>query len=88
MLSYIWDTATIRDIGENYRKQFSDEDSERKLVNFLSDYASTESTTTIEMLRQQIANDYSQGNIVLVDGWVLSRTEARQCALFSLKQTN
>ena len=88
LLSYIWDTATIRDIGENYRKQFSDEDSERKLVNFLSDYASTESTTTIEMLRQQIANDYSQGNIVLVDGWVLSRTEARQCALFSLKQTN
>lgn len=88
LLSHIWDGTTIGDIGETYRKQFSDENSERKLAKLLSDYASTASTTTIEMLRQQIADDYSQENTVMVDGWILSRTEARQCALFSLTQTN
>ena len=33
---------------------------------------------------QQVRNDFAAGRIVLVDGWVLSATEARQCALFSL----
>lgn len=88
LLSHIWDGTIIGDIGETYRKQFSDENSKRKLAKLLSNYASTESTTTIEMLRQQIADDYSQENTVMVDGWILSRTEARQCALFSLTQTN
>ncbi|WP_242082892.1 hypothetical protein [Aestuariivivens sediminis] len=88
LLSNILDGTTIRNIGEIYRKQFSDENSERKLAKLLSDYASTESTTTIEMLRQQIAVDYDKGNTVMVDGWILSRTEARQCALFSLTQTD
>jgi hypothetical protein len=89
LLSHIWDGTTIGDIGETYRKKFTNENSERKLVKLLSDNASTEeSTKTIEMLRQQIADDYSQENTVMVDGWILSRTEARQCALFSLTQTN
>ncbi|TDI68072.1 MAG: hypothetical protein E2O86_07985 [Bacteroidetes bacterium] len=88
LLSHIWDGTTIGEIGEIYRKQFSDENSERKLVKHLSDYESTESTTITEVLRQQITDDYNKGNTVMVDGWVLSRTEARQCALFSLTQTN
>lgn len=86
-LSHIWDGTTIGEIGETYRKQFSDESSERKLVKLLSEYVSTETTTTIDVLRQQIADDYRKGNTVMVDGWILSRTEARQCALFSLTQS-
>jgi hypothetical protein len=35
-------------------------------------------------LRQQAAQDYARGNVVLVDGWVLSRTEAQLCALVAL----
>jgi hypothetical protein len=88
LLSHIWDGTTICEIGEIYRKQFSDENSERKLVKHLSDYESTETTTITEVLRQQITDDYNKRNTVMVDGWVLSRTEARQCALFSLTQTN
>jgi len=87
LLSHIWDGATIGEIGEAYLKKFPNENSERKLAKLLSDYASTEeSTKTIEILRQQITNDFKKGNNVMVDGWVLSRTEARQCALFSLTQ--
>jgi hypothetical protein len=35
-------------------------------------------------LRQQAMQDYAAGNVVLVDGWVLSRTEAQLCALVAL----
>jgi hypothetical protein len=33
----------------------------------------------------QVRDDFAAGRTVLVDGWVLSVTEARQCALYSLK---
>ena len=35
-------------------------------------------------IEQQVRGDFAAGRTVLVDGWVLSATEARQCALFSL----
>jgi len=31
-----------------------------------------------------VTADFERGNAVVIDGWVLSATEARQCALFSL----
>src|SRR5947209_10503785 len=31
-----------------------------------------------------VREDFEQGRTVVVDGWILSVTEARQCALFSL----
>jgi hypothetical protein len=35
-------------------------------------------------IEKKIQDDFAAGQTVLVDGWVLSVTEARQCALFSL----
>jgi hypothetical protein len=35
-------------------------------------------------IENEIQDDFAVGRTVLVDGWVLSATEARQCALFSL----
>jgi hypothetical protein len=37
-----------------------------------------------ESLDDQIEDDFEEGRTVVVDGWVLSVTEARQAALFSL----
>lgn len=89
LLSHICDAATIGIIGDAYRKKFPNENDELKLAKLLSDHNSTkESTKTIEVLRQQIIKDYTQNNTVMIDGWVLSKTEARQCALFSLTQAN
>ena len=87
LLSYIWDGNTISEIGEMYRKQVSKENSERKLVSLILNNVSSDLTTT-KMLRQQITYDYKSGDTVMVGGWILSRTEARQCALFSLTQKN
>jgi hypothetical protein len=33
---------------------------------------------------ERIRRDFERGDTVVVDGWILSVTEARQCALFSL----
>ncbi len=33
---------------------------------------------------ERVTADFASGSVVVVDGWVLSVTDARQCALFSL----
>jgi hypothetical protein len=38
----------------------------------------------IGSIDDQIRDDFTAGRTVVVDGWVLSVTEARQAALFSL----
>ncbi len=35
-------------------------------------------------IEEQIRDDFAAGRTVVVGGWVLSETEARQCALYSL----
>ena len=35
-------------------------------------------------IEEQIRDDFAAGRTVVVAGWVLSETEARQCALYSL----
>ena len=84
LLSHIWDNKTIGDIGEKYRVKFPNENNEDILEKLLSVHSSNSSTKTIERLRKQISDDYTEGNTFMIDGWILSRTELRQCALFSI----
>ena len=86
-LSYIWDRETIINIGTNYRKQIPVEDNETSLVKLLST-DTNEDSSAIEALKKEIKNDFEHGNTVMIDGWILSVTEARQCALFSIIQPN
>lgn len=44
-----------------------------------------DNTQLAQLLEENIRNDYSSGNIVTLKGWVLSLTEARQCALYSFE---
>jgi nitrogen fixation protein len=37
-----------------------------------------------KLLEEKIRDDYAGGRIVIIKGWVLSITEARQSALYSL----
>jgi len=47
---------------------------------------SADSALVASQLAKKIQQDFQQDKTVVVDGWVLSRTEARQCALFSLTE--
>jgi len=74
-------------VGTNYRKQIPVEDNETSLVKLLST-DTNEDSSAIEALKKEIKNDFEKGNTVMIDGWILSVTEARQCALFSIIQPN
>ncbi len=87
-LSGICDLNTIREIGKAYRLQTPSETEADKLAELLSvDSAgnpvssSTDDLIIKNLLNQKIKHDFETDNTVIVNGWVLTKTEARQCAL-------
>jgi len=90
-LSHICDTHTIRDIGLNYRLLVPAESGPDKLAELLSmDSAGAPISTSANklfvqtLINQKITQDFEKSNTVVVKGWILSVTEARQCALFAV----
>ncbi len=86
LLSDIWDHQAISRIGKLYQEQYPGENTERKLVKLLSVGKSKDKNDFPESITSRIKEDYKTGKIVTLDGWILSVTEGRQCALFSLIQ--
>ena len=78
LLSLIWDETSISAIGAKYIEKFPEENSELTLAKAL--FAKSENQS-YDKLEGMTRGDFSSGNTVIVDGWVLSKTEARQCAL-------
>jgi hypothetical protein len=92
-LSQICDEKMIIDIGIAYRKMYPKLDNKDKLVKQLMKNESGEDIKTTKdsdenekILEEKIISDFKQLNTVIVKGWVLSVTEAQQCALFTLTQ--
>lgn len=92
-LQRLFDSKTIQEIGEVYQKQAKDENDETVLVKLLSAdkqgnpvSAAADSASLASILSQKVQEDFEQNKTVVVNGWVLSLTEARQCALFSLTE--
>jgi len=91
LLARICHDKEVLEIGTRYRKQVPDEEGETQLVSLLltddtgkSISASTEKSSLDPWLEQRIRSDFETGRTVIVKGWVLSVTEARQCAVYSL----
>ena len=77
----------VRDLGVHYRKMYSTECDADILSAAIvgSDMpALTDASALHSYLEVTIRGDFAAGRTVLLKGWVLSVTEARQCALFSL----
>jgi hypothetical protein len=74
-----------REIGTRYRAAVPQESTAAALRTAIS---SSRRTGFARMLPRsidaQVHDDFEAGRTVLVSGWVLSQTEARQCALYSL----
>ncbi|MEP6514013.1 MAG: hypothetical protein ABJA79_09095 [Parafilimonas sp.] len=90
-LSRLLDQNTIKAIGKAYDNAHPDEYSLRTIEQQLkknSENKPVSSNTPAKdiyaMLDKNIGNDFESGNTTVLNGWVLSLTEARQCALFSL----
>ncbi len=72
------------DLGSVYREQTPGERSEKELLSLLPAQDETSNDALLAEIRKEIKLDYENDNVICIDGWILSKTEARQCALFSL----
>ncbi len=90
-LSHIFDAKTMMETGQAYLQQTPAENSTAKLVDVLTTNAPVTETTTAQAVNTFFDNaakdDFGTGKTVVVSGWILAITEARQCALFSLSQS-
>ena len=77
-----YDHITI--IGNKYIEKKSNEANVRSLVKQLMQGISDSGVGLAEAIQTKVKSEFEKRNTVMVDGWVLSVTEARQCALSSL----
>lgn len=90
VLSHICSDDVLRRIGTSYMALFPRENTEGRLQELLlpekvgNKSISFNSPLVAELLEKRAQNDFCDHNTVIVNGWVLSLTEARQCALLSL----
>ncbi|WP_370480029.1 hypothetical protein [Tamlana flava] len=92
-LAKINDHNTIIDIGNSYLDKNPDENNQEHLIDKLLVSSNgglisktTDSLTLENLILKKIETDFKNGETIVINGWVLSKTEARQCALFSLTQ--
>ncbi len=72
-------------IGEAYLTQFVEERSTTKLMSKIRESLQNDTQCIDKQaLLRRIRADFERGDIVKLHGWLLSRTEARVCALFSI----
>lgn len=91
MLSHICNAKTIKEIGKAYGNKVPEEYNIKKIEDLL---VSNSDNNTISakstpgeihtFIDKNIHTDFESGKTVIVNGWVLSVTEARQAALLSL----
>lgn len=86
LLDILHDDEVVREIGRTYREMATGENDVRVLTEaILADGNASASTALSARLDQQVQDDFTRGRTVKVNGWILSVTEAQQCALYSLQ---
>jgi hypothetical protein len=79
--------ASVARVGEAYRAAYPDEDDRALLERELPDLdgaRGAELEDRLRLLDERVRQDFADGDVVLVDGWLLARTEARAAALVSI----
>lgn len=86
LLDVLRDPRLVHDLGLRYRASVPAEDRPSTLERaILAETRGVDSTPLRARVGEQVQRDFAQGRTVMLDGWVLSVTEARQCALYSLR---
>lgn len=86
LLQMLRDPALIRHLGRRYRELHPAEDSQGLLAGAIGAVAPESIFAERELqVDTAVQRDFAAGRTVMLDGWVLAVTEARQCALYSLQ---
>jgi len=90
-LAQLLDNKSIKSIGKIYGMKYPRDYSLGTLEKQLKENSGggllsskTPEKYLYAVLNKKIQNDFETGNTMVLNGWILSVTEARQCALFSL----
>lgn len=89
-LSRFCDEQTIRDIGIKYRSIVPSENEKQKLTDLIltdlngEKIKSSNRSGVANLVAKKNHEEFSAFQTIILQGWVISITEARQCALFSL----
>lgn len=76
LLSFIQNKEEVLTVGKVYREYFRTEDNKEVLRRHLLSIPTN--------LEKTVEEDFKSGKTIIINGWVLSLTEARQCALYSI----
>jgi len=74
----------VREIGVQYRRLVPAENDRIRLRAAILAAGAGGWGGRAPSLAAKVRSDFAAGRTLLLNGWVLSATEARQCALFSL----
>lgn len=86
-LSQICNRNTLIKIGTTYR-DLTDENNKEYLEELLRKDAKIHNADLKLGLKSQVTEDFKTGQTILIEGWLISVTEARQCALLSISESN
>lgn len=88
-LSYFCDAEMINKIGMAYRSQVPAENSQEKLKAILLTDASGKTldekskSKIAAAIEKRVKSEFDNYQTLILEGWVVSPTEARQCALYT-----
>ena len=85
-LSAICTRDKMIDLGLAYR-QITGENNPDSLKGLLAIERDSPFTNRQKQLEERISEDFKQDHTIMIEGWLLSITEARQCALLSFEAT-
>lgn len=80
----ICDPTAIAEIGKHYLLMVPEENNKKILESRLMAGYKEGNSSLPDHLQKEIVDEYNQGDMVEVNGWLLARTEARQSALYKL----
>jgi hypothetical protein len=75
------DPAAARRVGEAYLERYPGEAGEERLTRLLGLADGQPPAVQQAQVGAAVRRDYQESRLALVEGWYLSRTEARLCAL-------
>ena len=84
LLAILKDKTALLQIGLGYRQRNPRENNARRLRQEIEHALPTRSGNFKQSLQKAISTDFECGKTLQINGWILSVTEARQCALYSL----
>jgi hypothetical protein len=88
LLEILRDEQVVCDLGRRYREIVPAENNADALTHAIVSEPHTMPRVPLHArVKEQVQRDFTDGRTVTLNGWVLSVTEARQCALYSLLQS-